>query len=284
MKILVVIPVFNESKHILECLISFHKQTYKNIKWILVNDSSTDNSKEIIEEFIKDKPAFHLINLVNKSEHRPGAKVVKTFYEGLNSLSWKEYDSIVKLDADIIIPDNYFEIIVKELQNNPNVGIIGGLVYIKKRNNWVYENISNKKHVRGPIKTYRKECFIDIGGIRMTLGWDNLDILLAHMHHWEVKVINDLCVKHVKPTAHVYKSTKAKKLGEYFYNIGLNKRLAFISCAKASWKDKSIYHFFISFKTFLSFEKLKKERAINDQEIKFIQKFRWNQIMKKFKY
>lgn len=283
MKILVVIPVFNESKHILKCLQSFYEQSYKNIDWILVNDSSTDNSKEIIEEFIKDKPTFRLINLINSSEHIPGAKVVKTFYAGLNSANWKQYDVLVKLDADIILPDNYFELIVNELHNNPKIGIIGGLVYIKKGNQWVYENISNKNHVRGPIKTYRKECFIDIGGLRMTLGWDNLDILLARMHHWEVKVLKNLFVKHLKLTAHVYQETKSRKLGEYFYNIGLSKKLAFISCSKSSWKEKSLRHFIISFKTFISLEKEKKERVITQEEMNFIRKFRWNEMIKKFK-
>ncbi|MCO6564361.1 MAG: glycosyltransferase family 2 protein [Apibacter sp.] len=284
MKILVIIPVFNESKHIVKCLHSLHKQIYKNIQWILVNDSSTDNSREIIEEFIQDKPSFNLINLVNKSEHIPGAKVIKTFYEGLNSVDWKQYDILVKLDADIILPRNYFELIVHELKNNPKIGIIGGLVYIKKGTQWMYENISNKNHVRGPIKTYRKECFIDIGGLRMMLGWDNLDILLAHMHNWEVKVIKNLFVKHLKPTAQIYQESKSQKLGEYFYNIGLSKKLALISCAKASWKDKSLQHFLISFKTFLAFERKKKERIISQQEIDFIRKIRWNEIINRFKW
>ena len=52
-------------------------------------------------------------------------------------------------------------------------------MYILKRNKWIYENISSKNHVRGPIKAYRKECFIDIGGLKAHVGWDTLDVLLA---------------------------------------------------------------------------------------------------------
>ncbi len=283
LKILAVIPVFNEARHIEECLKSFDNQTYKDILWILVNDSSTDNSQSLIETFIKDKPNFKLINLSNSSEHIPGAKVVRTFYQGLNSENWQDFDVIAKLDSDIILPPIYFETLISELEKNPKTGIIGGLVYIKKEGKWIYENISNKKHVRGPIKTYRKECFKDIGGLREILGWDNLDILMAKMHNWEITVIPSLQVKHLKPTAQVYKKTKAEKLGQYFYNIGLDKKLAFISCAKASWRDKSLRNFLTSYKTFLSLSRKKAERKISKEEIDFIREFRWNQIWGKFK-
>jgi hypothetical protein len=42
----------------------------------------------------------------------------------------------------------------------------------------VYEGNSNKSHVRGPMKAYRKECFLETGGLRETLGWDNIDSVL----------------------------------------------------------------------------------------------------------
>ncbi len=282
MKVLVVIPVFNEAQHIEKCLESFASQIYKNIQWVLVNDSSTDNSQPIIEAFIRDKQNFKLINLSNQSEHIPGAKVVRTFYQGLNSENWQDFDIIVKLDADIILPPVYFEVMVSELEKNPKVGIIGGLVYIEKDGKWVYENISNKKHVRGPIKTYRKQCFEEMGGLRETLGWDNLDVLLAKMHGWETKVVSDILVKHLKPTAQVYKKTKAEKLGTYFYNIGLDRTLAFISCAKASKKDKSFRNFLVSYRTFLSLNRQKAERKLSKEEIAFIRNYRWKQLLNKF--
>jgi glycosyltransferase involved in cell wall biosynthesis len=283
LKVLVIIPAFNEGRHLKECLESFAQQTYQNIEFVVVNDASTDDTQSIVEDFIKNVPNFKLINLTNKPEHKPGAKVVRTFHAGLNSITPADYEVIAKFDADIILPPDYFEIMISELEKNPKIGIIGGLVYIEKNGKWIYENISGKNHVRGPIKTYRRECFEEIGGLRETLGWDNLDILLARMHGWETKVVADVWVKHLKPTAQVYKKSKAEKLGEYFYNIGLDKKLAFISSAKAAWKEKSLKNFIISYKAFLSSEKKKKERKISPEEIDFIRKYRWNEMRKKFR-
>lgn len=50
-KVSVIIPVYNSSKHIRECLDSVIKQTYKNLEIILVDDKSSDNSIEIIKSY-----------------------------------------------------------------------------------------------------------------------------------------------------------------------------------------------------------------------------------------
>lgn len=50
-KVSVIIPVYNSSKHIRECLDSVIKQTYKNLEIILVDDNSTDDSVEIIKSY-----------------------------------------------------------------------------------------------------------------------------------------------------------------------------------------------------------------------------------------
>jgi hypothetical protein len=84
-----------------------------------------------------------------------------------------------------------------------------------------FENLSSKNHVRGPIKSYRKELFLKMNGLRAVLGWDNIDVMLCKMHGFETVTIKELWVKHLRPTAYKYKSQKAEKLGEYFYNIGL---------------------------------------------------------------
>ena len=45
----VIVPVYNAEEYLEECLESIKNQTYTNIEVILVNDGSTDGSKEICE-------------------------------------------------------------------------------------------------------------------------------------------------------------------------------------------------------------------------------------------
>ena len=164
---------------------------------------------------------------------------------------------------------------IKNLRN-PNEN---WLDFSNKNNEWVFENLSSKNHVRGPIKAYRKECFEDMNGLRAVLGWDNLDILLAKKSNWEVVTIKELWVKHLRPTAYKYKSQKAEKLGQYFYNIGLSLPLAIISSAKSSFKNRSAKEFFITINSFL---KQKERQNLSTEEINFIRNLRWKEFFKNF--
>lgn len=258
---------------------------------MVVNDGSTDQTQAIVNEFAAAHPDFEIKNL-EKSEHQPGAKVVRTFKKGLETVDLKDFDIICKFDADIIFPVNYLKKIHDVYEKNPKAGMVSGIVKIKKnvfekrlafdfndeKGQWTFENISSKNHVRGPIKSYRKECFLDVNGLRPVLGWDNIDVMLAKKHGWEVVTIKDLWVKHLRPTAYKYKNQKAEKLGEYFYNIGLSLPLAVISSGKSALKNRSIAEFLLTMKSFLI---QKGERNLSKEEIKYIRNLRWSQIFKK---
>ena len=291
MKFLIIIPTHNEEKNILFCLESLKNQTFRDYKIVVVNDGSTDQTQAIVNEFAAAHPDFEIKNL-EKSEHQPGAKVVRTFNKGLEMVDLKDFDIICKFDADIIFPENYLKKIHDVYENNPKAGMVSGIVKIKKsvfenklafdfrdeKKQWVFENISSKNHVRGPIKSYRKECFQEMNGLRPVLGWDNIDVMLAKKNGWEVLTIKDLWVKHLRPTAYKYKTQKAEKLGEYFYNIGLSLPLAVISSGKSSLKNRSIAEFLLTMKSFLI---QKGERNLSKEEIKYIRNLRWSQIFKK---
>ena len=316
MKFLIIIPAHNEEENILLCLESLENQTFQGFKCVIVNDGSTDKTQEIVERFIQIQNTKYQILNLTQSEHQPGAKVVRTFNKGLDTENLENFDVVCKFDADIIFPENYLEKINEVYEKNPKAGMVSGLVYIKKdssflgmtkrnsvilneaqrneeskndfttsqlydftyQNEWTFENLSSKNHVRGPIKSYRKELFLKMKGLRAVLGWDNIDVMLCKMHGFETVTLQELWVKHLRPTAYKYKSQKAHKLGEYFYNIGLNFPLAAISSAKSSLKNKSISEFFITMKSFL---KQKNPRVLSQEEISFIRNLRWNEIKRK---
>jgi glycosyltransferase involved in cell wall biosynthesis len=61
----VIIPCYNYGHFVLETLNSVKDQEYTNWECIIVNDGSTDNSKQVVESFIKDDTRFKLINIGN---------------------------------------------------------------------------------------------------------------------------------------------------------------------------------------------------------------------------
>lgn len=67
----VVIPMYNRSKTIIECLDSICNQTYKNIEIIVVDDCSNDNSVDLVENYNDSR--VKVIKLLNNS----GAQVAR---------------------------------------------------------------------------------------------------------------------------------------------------------------------------------------------------------------
>ena len=64
----VIVPIYNVEEYLEECLESIRNQTYTNIEVILVNDGSTDGSKEICERFCLQDSRFKLINQENQGQ------------------------------------------------------------------------------------------------------------------------------------------------------------------------------------------------------------------------
>ena len=52
-KISVIVPVYNVEKYLPQCLDSLVNQTFRDIEIIIVNDGSTDNCQNIIDDYTK---------------------------------------------------------------------------------------------------------------------------------------------------------------------------------------------------------------------------------------
>lgn len=61
----VIVPVYNVEKYIHRCILSILEQSYKNLEIILVNDGSTDKSREVCEGFLEKDERVTVINKSN---------------------------------------------------------------------------------------------------------------------------------------------------------------------------------------------------------------------------
>ena len=281
MKVSIIIPVYNEQGLIKKSIESIINQTTKPQKVIYVNDSSTDETRNIIKEFSEKHEWIDLIDHESNQEHEPGSKIVKAFNFGLKNLNIS-YDIICKFDADIIIPNNYVERLVNIFSNNNNVGIAGGNLYIFKRGKWLYEKIAAKSHVRGPIKAYRHKCFEEINGLKSSIGWDTVDVLLAQKKGWKIYTDKSLVVKHLKPTGDKY-SIKSKILqGQSLYIMRFGIVLSILSLVKSSINNCTPSKLLFGSVGYLIALFKQKPFIVTKEEGYFIRKFRWSVIRKKY--
>lgn len=239
MQYIVIIPAYNEEEFLpatIDCII---QQTHLPAALMVVNDGSSDRTKEIIDEYAKTHSWIHPVHLSQDKGYAGGAKIVNAFYHGYNAIPQASYDFLVKLDADIILAPDYFEKITNIFKEHPRVGLAGGQLLTEKNGKWVYENISDRDHVKGAFKAWRKAAFEDISGIRSTIGWDSADEILLQYHGWKVEVDESLPIKHYRPLGTKTGLVKIQvRIGYSFYRLRYGFWISLISAAKTATRHR----------------------------------------------
>ncbi len=280
MKYYLIIPAHNEADFIRLTLESLVSQTVLASKIVVVNDNSTDATAEIVSDFAKEYPFISLVNKTSDAIHLPGSKVIQAFHKGFETID-DNYDIIVKLDADLILPLNYFETIIHHFQSDDSVGMAGGFAYIEKNGEWILENLTDKDHIRGAFKAYRKACFTDIGGLKPAMGWDTVDELLAKYFQWKVITDASLIVKHLKPTGANYNKTARFKQGEAFYSLGYGFWITAVSSAKLAFMKKKPLLFLDYIQGFWKAKIAKKPLLVSEKQAEFIRNYRLQKMKEK---
>ncbi|MGB0895919.1 MAG: glycosyltransferase [Flavobacteriaceae bacterium] len=279
----IIIPAHNEADYIGLTLESIVSQTVLPTKVVVVDDCSTDNTAEIISSYAQKHHFIQQTNTTtNNSQHLPGSKVIQAFNRGYELLD-DNYDIIVKLDADIILPNNYFETLLTHFKSDSKIGMAGGFAYIEKNGQWVIENLTNKDHIRGAFKAYRKQCFLDIGKLKSSMGWDTVDELLAQYNGWTIKTDDSLQVKHLKPTGKTYNKSARYKQGEAFYKLGYGKTLTCIASIKLALLKKQPLLVLDYLKGYNNAQNNNVSPLVTTEEAKFIKALRWKGIWKKLR-
>ncbi|WNM20091.1 glycosyltransferase family 2 protein [Flavobacterium capsici] len=280
MKYYLVIPTYNEELFVALTLQSLVEQTVLPSKIVVVNDGSTDNTERVIESFCEKYPFISLVNKTSDAIHLPGSKVIQAFQKGLEALD-DNYDFIVKADADLIFPSNYFETIIKHFQSDDRIGMVGGFAYIEKNGEWILENLTDKDHIRGAFKAYRKECFQQIGGLKPAMGWDTVDELLCKFYNWKVVTDETLKVKHLKPTGASYDKAARYKQGEAFYSLGYGFWITAIASLKLALRKKKPMLFLDYLNGFRKAKATHKPLLVTEEQAKFIRNYRWKKMKEK---
>jgi biofilm PGA synthesis N-glycosyltransferase PgaC len=193
-KYAIITPAHNEAAFLPQLIDSIANQRIKPIKWLIVDDRSSDETWSLINK-AKEVHSFIETVRINGSETRKvGANVVHVFEEGFKRLSI-EIDFIVKMDADILLTPDYFYQILNRFKTDSKLGMASGKTYTEKNGNWLLERAPDT-HVYGPCKTYRMSCFRDIGGLIPLLGWDILDGAKARLKGWKTRSFRDIPIYH----------------------------------------------------------------------------------------
>ena len=108
-KISVIVPCYNVEKYVSKCLDSLINQTYKNLEIICVEDCATDNTYNILKEYVKKDSRIKLI----KNKKNGGLSYSRN--EGIKNATGS-YLSFI--DSDDYVDNNFYEVLYKSLKKN----------------------------------------------------------------------------------------------------------------------------------------------------------------------
>ncbi len=143
MKIYVIMPTYNDGNSIIETLNSVLVQTYKNWNLIIVDDGSSDNTKELVNKFINEN---HLENKV-KYVYQDNSDQLNAIKNGMNYVH--EDDSIIYIlhSDDLLTDENVFSKAINYFETHDYDAILGDLDLIDgNSNNIGVQKIRNYKN------------------------------------------------------------------------------------------------------------------------------------------
>lgn len=195
----IITPARDEEKNIAATITSIAGQTVRPTEWIIVNDGSTDKTGRIIDQYAAEYSWIRPVHRANRGFRKAGGGVIDAFHEGFRTLRCKDWDFIVKLDADLSFSSDYFQKCFEHFSEEPRLGIGGGEICHLVHGELKRE-ANPRFHVRGATKIYKRDCWEAIGGLLAAPGWDTIDEVKANMLGWKTRSFEDLPLHHHRLT------------------------------------------------------------------------------------
>jgi glycosyltransferase involved in cell wall biosynthesis len=203
-RLLVVSPVRNEAAHLERVVAAMAAQTRPPDEWVVVDDGSDDGTGELLESLA---PAVPFMRVVTAEERLDPAEVdrlalaaaPRAFNVGVTH-SHGEFTHVAKLDGDVELPPEYYEVLLSRFAADPELGIACGDLIEPIGPEWERLAIP-PHHVHGALKLYSRQCLGAIGGVQERLGWDTIDETYARMHDFRTRSYPDLVARHHRPVA-----------------------------------------------------------------------------------
>ncbi len=203
----VIIPTHNFAEYISESIDSVLAQTYRGFEIIIVDDGSTDNTKEVVEKWGQSDKVRYFYQ-ENKG---PGAARNRGIKESKG-------DYIAFLDADDLWLPEKLKKQMDKFNQSPELGFIH-TDYVLFNENGTMQNrkfgIKSKKNLSGHIFPYllrecfvrtstvmlRKECFEKIGFFEEAYLSEDYDFLLRLSKEYQAGYVDETmakCREHIK--------------------------------------------------------------------------------------
>lgn len=235
----IITPAKNEERNLPLMADSMLKQTIKPVAWFITDDGSDDGTPGVVEELVSKFPWIYgkrleksqITNIREQDIHF--VKLVKeAFDHAVDSCTQKgiEYEYIGKVDADMVLPADYFEKIIEKFEQNPMLGIAGGHYRFAE-----FDEKGNITELRTPpailddgpsggCMLIRRDCYQKMCGLPLSPGQDGSTLAKARLQGWDTKRFKEI------ETFHLRKRGTARWDGYISYCSDYHPLLVILNC------------------------------------------------------
>lgn len=184
-------PARNEEAFIRKTLDSVVQQTFLPLRWVIVNDGSTDDMASIVEQFTAQYDWIEMVSLPVRKERHFAAKV-HAFNAGQERVKNLEYEVIGNLDSDVSLEKDHFEFLLSKFKDDPRLGV-AGTVFKEEGYNSETDSLEGQFYVSGQCQLFRRQCFSEIDGYfaNKAGGIDWIAVTTARMKGWKTRSFNE---------------------------------------------------------------------------------------------
>lgn len=211
----IICSCFNHSKFVEKSLNSVLNQSYKNIQLLIIDDCSTDNSAEVIKQWLTKHDIGFFI------QNRKNLGLTKSFNNAF--FKYAKGDYFMDLAADDILLPNCLETLVsvfQNLNNNSVAMVYGNAKVIDTINNteyiyydrfslskktssptdgFIYKEILDKSNNTCSVSSMiRSSIFKDIGGYDESLVYEDFDLWLRLARKYHILYKDVILVEHLE--------------------------------------------------------------------------------------
>jgi biofilm PGA synthesis N-glycosyltransferase PgaC len=217
-----VTPARNEAAFIEKTIQSVIHQTVRPLKWVIVDDGSTDRTTSIVTKYLEDHPWIEMVQRPQRKERHFAAKV-ESFNAGFQRVKDLPYEVIGNLDADISFDHDFMEFLLGKLLTNPRLGV-AGTIFKEEGYSSETDSFEGHRHVAGQCQLFRRACWNEIGGYipHRAGGIDWMAVITARMKGWETESFREKSFFHHRQLGTAERSVVASAFayGQKDYYLG----------------------------------------------------------------